>query len=502
LSCKFLYKFFSTVLAFYIFSYCQVYAASLFNGEEGESAQSNYSEFIDFDHSDDAIWFSIMAATSPPVLEVDVTTLDFGETDTSKPFSVTNSGDGTLVWSLYEYEEWITVDATSGSLAGNASTTVTVYVDRSEVLEVGVVDGLITITSNGGNAEIDVTMTVPDDPVLEVNPSALDFSSEYVVKGLSIINSGTGVLNWEIAAQETWITVDQETGATGEGTTDKINVMVDRSAVTELGGYSGELDITSDGGDVTVSVVMKKVNHAPEIPAVISPADGAVNQSLYTTLSWEGGDIDAEDGDVITYDVYFSTNEILVDIEDVSVLTCSDMKVCYCEPGANSLDGETTYYWKVVAKDSYGEINSGSVWSFTTKNTISMCPAFAIELDNEEHYLLRELRDKVLAKNENGRNYINVYYRYSWELLLILFINDELGMETVGVFKKLFPAINNLLVDREAFVTAKSIEEVRKLLERVALYAGPQFKIVLKSIQIDIKNREKMETFGIIVTDE
>ncbi len=155
-----------------------------------------------------------------------------------------------------------------------------------------------------------------------------------------------------------------------------------------------------------------------------------------------------------------------------------------------------------MAKDSYGEINSGSVWSFTTKNTISLCPAFAIELDNEERYLLRELRDKVLAKNENGKNYINVYYRYSWELLLILFINDELGMETVGVFKKLFPAINNLLVDREAFVTAKSIEEARKLLERVALYAGPQFKIVLKSIQVDIKNREKMETFGIIVTDE
>jgi hypothetical protein len=493
---------FSIAVALYIFSSCQVYATSIFEEEGYESRQRNYSEFIDFNRSDDAIWFSVMAATSPPALEVDVTTLDFGETDTSKPFSVTNSGDGTLVWSLYEYEEWISVDATSGILGGSESTTVTVYVDRSKVVEVGEVDGLITITSNGGNAEIDVTMTVPDDPVLEVNPSALDFSSEYVVKGLSIINSGTGVLNWEIAAQETWITVDQETGVTGEGATDKINVMVDRSAVTELRGYSGELDITSNGGDVTVSVVMKKVNHAPEIPAVISPADGAVSQSLYTTLSWEGGDIDAEDGDVITYDVYFSTNEILVDIEDVSVLTCSDMKVCYCEPGANSLDGETTYYWKVVAKDSYGEINSGSVWSFTTKNTISLCPAFAIELDNEERYLLRELRDKVLTKNENGRNYINVYYRYSWELLLILFINDELGMETVGVFKKLFPAINNLLVGREAFVTAKNVEEARKLLGRVALYAGPQLKIVLKSIQVDIKNREKMETFGIIVTDE
>ena len=448
------------------------------------------------------LFFSQVSAASSPVLEVDATALDFGETDTPKPINVTNSGDGTLVWLLYEDEEWITVDATSGSLETAESTTVNMEVDRSKALKTGVVEATVIFTSNGGNAEIVISMTVPDQPVLEVSPNILDFTSEYVVKELSISNSGTGILDWIIDAKETWITVDQETGKTNEAETDEINIIVDRSAATDLGSYSGELGITSDGGDATVRVVMEKINHIPEIPAVISPVDGATNQSLYTTLAWQGGDIDTGDGDTITYDVYCSTNKMLVDIEDVSVLTCSDMKVCYCEPGTNSLDGETTYHWKVVAKDSYGEITSASVWSFTTENNvISICPAFALGLDYGELSLLRELRDNVLTKDETGRNYINLYYHYSWELFLILFINDELGVKTGEVFKELIPAIRSLLIGREVFVTVEMMGEVKELIGKITSYASPQLKAVLHGIQADIRNREKIETLGIIIDD-
>jgi len=278
-----------------------------------------------------------------------------------------------------------------------------------------------------------------------------------------------------------------------------VNILVDRSAVTELGSYSAELSITSDGGDATVSVVMKKINHPPYIPTVISPADGATNQSLYTTLECKGGDLDGED-DTVTYNVYFATNENQVDVRDVSALTCSNMEVCYCDPGTSTLKSDTTYYWKVVAEDSYGEISPSNVWSFTTEDGMSnLCPAFALELDCEEHHLLRELRDKVLAKDEDGRNYIKLYYRYSWELLVILFINDELRMKSMEIFKQLLPAIRGLLADRETVVAEEMVEEIRGILEKIAPHASPQLKEVLKTVQADIKDREKLETFGIIV---
>ena len=339
-------------------------------------------------------------------------------------------------------------------------------------------------------------------PVLEVNPSSLDFGSEYVTKKIDISNQGTGVLDWVVTAKEEWMSVDQGSGSTDEGKTNAVTVMVDRSAVTELGTYSDELSITSNGGNATVSVAMKKVNHAPEIPTVISPVDGATDQSLYSSLSWQSGDADKEDGDVVTYNVYFAADESLVDVEDISVLTCSDMKVCYCDPGTNRLETGTTYYWKVVAKDSYGEITTSSVWSFTTQDSAnSICSTLALELDFEERQLLRELRDKLLAQNEDGRRYINLYYRYSWELLVIFFTDDELRVKSVGICRELLPTIKTLMVHQETVMSAEMAEKIRGLIGEVALHASPSFKAVLRNIQADVKKRGKLESLGIIVSN-
>lgn len=446
--------------------------------------------------------FCHVSADSSPVLELDSTALDFGETDTSKPLHVTNSGDGTLVWLLYEDEEWIAVDATSGSLESAESSIINVEIDRSKSLQSGVVNATLILTSNGGNAEIEISMIVPDQPVLDVHPDPLDFTSEYVMNELFIGNSGTGVLHWVIDTEETWIAVDQATGQTNEGETDGIYIAVDRSAATELGSYSGELIITSDGGDANVRVTMEKINHVPEIPTVISPVDGATNQSLYTTLTWQGGDPDTEDGDTVSYDVYFSSNKMLVDIEDISVLTCKNMNVCYCEPGTNSLDGETTYHWKVVSRDSCGAITSSSIWHFATeKNATSLCPAFAMALDFGELSLLRQLRDHVLTKDVARRNYIHLYYHYSLELFLIMIIHDELGEKTREVFKAFVPAIRGLLDGREVFVTVEMMGDVKELFETISPYASPPLKAVLHVIRGDISDREKMETFGIIIDE-
>lgn len=464
--CKFSYKYFVVTIAFGMLFFCQVSTAST------------------------------------AVLGVDATALDFGETDTSKSVQVTNSGDGTLVWLLYEDEDWIAVDATSGSLETGESSIVNVEVDRSKSIRSGVVNATLILTSNGGDAEIEISMFVPDQPVLDVLPETLDFSSEYVVKELFISNSGTGVLHWTIDTEETWIVIEQEAGQTNDGETDSIYIAVDRSAATELGSYKGELIITSDGGDINVRVAMEKINHAPEIPTVISPVDGATNQSLYTTLTWQGGDPDTGDGDTITYDVYFSTNEMLVDIEDVSVLTCKNMNVCYCEPGTNSLDGETTYHWKVVARDSHGGMTSSSIWHFATgKNATSLCPAFAMALDFGELSLLRQLRDHVLTKDVARRNYIHLYYHYSLELFLIMIIHDELGEKTREVFKKFVPAIRSVLDGRDTFVTVEMMGDVKELIETISTYASPPLKAVLHLIGADISNREKMEAFGIIIDD-
>ena len=91
-------------------------------------------------------------------MEVDVTELDFGETDASKTFVITNGGEGTLEWLLSEEEDWLSTDVTSGMLAAGLSETVTVEVDRSKAVSAGLFTGLISVTSLDMNESIEVSI--------------------------------------------------------------------------------------------------------------------------------------------------------------------------------------------------------------------------------------------------------------------------------------------------------------------------------------------------------
>ena len=194
-----------------------------------------------------------------PILEVDVTQLNFGETETTMAFTITNAGGGTLAWSLSEDEEWITVVPTSGSLEAALSETVTVEVDRSGLFAIGAVNGAITVDAGEVSTPIAITMM----PLRTVGPSSLDFGSEDVVKELFINNRGSGSVEWSITTQEVWVGVDRESGSTGEGMLDVIKVIVDRSAVAVLGSYTDVLQLASDAGDISCAAYHGKKQSSP-----------------------------------------------------------------------------------------------------------------------------------------------------------------------------------------------------------------------------------------------
>jgi hypothetical protein len=88
---------------------------------------------------------------------------------------------------------------------------------------------------------------------------------------------------------------------------------------------------------------------APPAPVLQSPANGATDVSRSPTLTWS-----ASSG-ATQYDVYLGTTN--------PPPQAATMAVPYFP--AQDLSANTTYYWKIVAKNSFGSASS-AVWSFRT----------------------------------------------------------------------------------------------------------------------------------------
>ncbi len=108
---------------------------------------------------------------------------------------------------------------------------------------------------------------------------------------------------------------------------------------------------------IVMPSIMGQVNNPnpPSEPSNPDPPSGANDVGLATQLLWQPS-VDP-DGDSITYTVYFGTDNPPKSIR-VSGLTTPELIV-------NDLEPNTTYFWKIVAKDSKGG-EADPVWTFTT----------------------------------------------------------------------------------------------------------------------------------------
>jgi uncharacterized protein (TIGR02145 family) len=97
------------------------------------------------------------------------------------------------------------------------------------------------------------------------------------------------------------------------------------------------------------------VNLAPDVPSSPTPSNESTGQSPSVMLGWSCSD---PDGDFLAYDVYLGTDN------PPDTMVSSNQTGTAC--GTSGLTGGTTYYWKVVARDSHGDTTSGPVWSFMT----------------------------------------------------------------------------------------------------------------------------------------
>ena len=105
----------------------------------------------------------------------------------------------------------------------------------------------------------------------------------------------------------------------------------------------------------TLNDILKSIDTPPNTPSNPLPSNNATGVDINTDISWSGGDPNSRD--TVIYDIYFGTTS-------PPPLVISGHTNTNFELG--TLLTNTTYYWKIVAKDKYNKITTGPIWSFST----------------------------------------------------------------------------------------------------------------------------------------
>jgi hypothetical protein len=128
------------------------------------------------------------------------------------------------------------------------------------------------------------------------------------------------------------------------------------------------------------------------------PANDSTGVPLTIELAWSATDDEGED---ITYDVYFGT-----DNPPSIVYTgyTSDSLVI------DTLNWQTTFYWKVIANDTYSNITESSVKTFSTTTTQAPVIVLLQPADSEsETGILVDLQWTIF-NDDNDSVYLELYF--------------------------------------------------------------------------------------------
>ncbi|MBI3195180.1 MAG: hypothetical protein HYZ34_12060 [Ignavibacteriae bacterium] len=138
------------------------------------------------------------------------------------------------------------------------------------------------------------------------------------------------------------------------------------------GGYSTKDTLIKGRGywvKANQSGLILSVNQAPNVPSTPFPNDNDTGVSTTMKLSWSCND---PDSDPLTYDVYFGT-----DNPPTTIISSNQGDTSISR---DNLSNSTMYYWKVLAKDTYGYTSTSGVWKFTTSAPANQPPVQASNL--------------------------------------------------------------------------------------------------------------------------
>ncbi len=213
------------------------------------------------------------SASTTPVLSVTPTSITFsavqgGTNPSPATVNISNTGGGTLSYTLSSDSAWLTASPASGS----APQAVQVSANISG-LTAGTYTGHLTISATGAQgspATVTVTLNVssppPPQPVLSVSPLAVSFTATQgganpAAANVSISNTGSGTLSFTDSSDSPWLSASPASGTAPA--TLQVSANINGLAA---GSYTGHVTITATGAQGSPATVTANLTVNPPAP--------------------------------------------------------------------------------------------------------------------------------------------------------------------------------------------------------------------------------------------
>jgi hypothetical protein len=208
-----------------------------------------------------------------PSICLSPTTLTFaavsnGSLPASQTFTITNCGTGTLNWSVAKDSTWL---AAPSPASGNSNSAVITIAVNTTAKAAGTYRDTIHVSSTNANNSPQVVIvtyaiTAPI-PTISLSPTSLSFAAVRNgavpgTKTFTITNSGTGTLNWSVAADSSWLAAPSP--SSGTGNSQVITVGVNTTNLS-YGVHTGHCTISSTNANnspqtVTITYTLPQPN--------------------------------------------------------------------------------------------------------------------------------------------------------------------------------------------------------------------------------------------------
>lgn len=395
--------------------------------------------------------------------ELNVSIASEGST-TTKTFSISNSGCGTLNWTVSDNAGWLSCSPTSGSDFG----VVTVSVNAAGLTGC-TYNATITVSdANASNSPqtIPVKLTISSGckPKIKLNRTHFSFGAAgqtvtCIPQAFLIDNSGMGALNWTVTCNVNWLDFSP---ASGIGAGQVILTLNSISKALPVGDYTGTVTVTDQNASnspQTVSVTLI-VHDSDEPPfgEFATPTDGSTVCSSIPVTGWILDDVGVESVTIYRqdessggYGLAYIGDAVFVEGARPDVEAAYPQYPLNYKAGwgymmlTNALppDGNGTYILEVIARDCGGNEVSLGTKTITVDNISAVKPFGAIDTpiqggDASGHGYRNQGWALTPMPNSltGGNSSINVYVD-----------GIKLGPVTYGIpradVKKLFPGYLN-----------------------------------------------------------